>query len=62
MNNCLNLPLLTPGQLVVSSTGPATEWWGSHLGLYEQQDGEHEGAPYYKQKHNTDPRTSFLYR
>jgi len=53
----------TPGQLVVSSTGSATEHRGCRLGLYEQQDGKHKGAPYYKQRHDTGvPGDIFLYR
>ena len=48
---------------MVSSTGPAAEYQGCCLGVYEQEEGEHEGAPYYRQKHDTGvPQDSFLYR
>ena len=49
--------------LVVSSEGAALEYCGNMLGLYVRQEGKHEGAPYYKQKHDTPVTWDyFLYR
>ena len=49
--------------VVLTSQGPAVEWWGCELGEFEEVAGRLEdGVAYYRQRHSVAGEPEFLYR
>jgi len=48
--------------IVLSSDGPAAEWRGGNLGVYDRLHGLTNGCPAYKQRHTVGGKVNYLYR